>query len=628
MLRGMSATAKSPNGNASVSILVDENGALRWSAEWKGKPVLAPSPISLATNHGELKTGFSEVEVRVDSHDEVFPILAGKASEGRDCWNEATLTARHGESGAALAVTIRAFDEGIALRWLLHHPKGAFELLSENIDYCFTSDHPCWALALPNHQTGFEGEYDKITLHSIQSGDRKGLPLLVHAGSCWAAIMEAALENHAGMYLTGRKGSIVTTELSPQLHDPFSTSCVSAASPHASPWRVVLLGDTAGSLIESSLPLALNPPSRIGDTSWIKPGLVAWDWWCGPCAPKQSFKAGMNTQTFEYFVDFCQEYQIPYCMIDGGWYGGTDQGGGEDITRSVPELDVPYVVKYGAERGVGIILWLHSRDLRKDIDRAFAWYKEQGIRGLKIDFFDSCDQETVAFCHEILTKAAQHHLLVNFHGIFTPVGWERTYPNLMTMEGVMGAEYSKWSKRVTPDHNVSLAFTRMLAGPLDYTVGSFLHAVPEEFVPRGTNPITQGTRAHQLALYVIYQSALQMVSDTPDCIRGEVGSEILTRMPAVWDETRFLAGEPDQWAAIARRKGDRWHIAGITGNSCRMITLDLSSFADAGPFTLYRDGETADKNPAHCVVETVSGEDLMNFKAALAPGGGFLLMPA
>ena len=317
-----------------------------------------------------------------------------------------------------------------------------------------------------------------------------------------------------------------------------------------------MLGAKPGDLVESTILTSLADPNEIGDTSWIKPGKVAWDWWNGPVVPNVPWKAGMNDETFRHFIDFAAEFGLEYVLIDAGWYGD-HRDGGADITRPIPEMDIPGLAAYAKGKNVGLLVWLNWEAVREQMDVAFPLYEKWGLAGVKIDYMDRKDQEIVAFYQRATRTAAKYHLTVDFHGAYAGSGEERTFPNWLTREGVMGLEYCKWSDRVTPRHNVTIPFTRMLTGPMDYTPGGFRNVTAAEFAPRNELPVVMTTRAQQLAMYVVYDSPLQMLSDTPSAYRGEPGAEFLKAVPATWDETRVLDGKIGEYVVIARRHGSR-----------------------------------------------------------------------
>jgi alpha-glucosidase len=336
----------------------------------------------------------------------------------------------------------------------------------------------------------------------------------------------------------------------------------------------------------------------------------------------------MNDATMKYYIDFAAEFGLPYMLVDAGWYTARAYGENADltadITKSVPSIDLPGLVEYGRRKGVGIIVWLNWRPARDQMDRAFPYYERIGVRGVKVDFMDRDDQEMVGFYHRILKTAARYHLLVDLHGAYKPTGLIRTYPNYITQEGVLGAEYNKWTRRITATHNVTLPFTRMLLGPMDYTPGAFRNVTPAEFKPQDKLPEVMTTRAQQLAMYVVYDSPLQVVADFPGAYRGEPGAEFLKIVPSSWDETRVLSGEIGEWIAVARRRGRDWFLGAMTNESARTLRVPLG-FLGRGAYEIksFADGDSAAADPRQVSISErrVKAGDTLTLR--LAPGGGF-----
>ncbi len=307
-----------------------------------------------------------------------------------------------------------------------------------------------------------------------------------------------------------------------------------------------MVADAPGRLIESNLVFHLSAPSQIADPSWIKPGKTTFPWWNGYVLPGVDFKPGVNTATMKHYIDFCAAHGIPYHSLDGldiAWYGGPIQPNGTtDITKAAPSIDMPELLRYAREKNVRLRLWLHWLALKPQIDEAFRVYEAWGIEGVMVDFMDRDDQEMVAFYHEMASKAAQHHLTVTLHGAYKPTGLERTWPNVLNYEAALNQEYDKWEKPgepgTPPAHNLDIAFVRMLAGPLDYHQGGMRSVLPENYQPHDKGPSVQGTRGHQLAMYVVYQNHLPMLADYPAAYEGQAGLDFLAEVPATWDETR------------------------------------------------------------------------------------------
>jgi alpha-glucosidase len=400
---------------------------------------------------------------------------------------------------------------------------------------------------------------------------------------------------------------------------PGSQEIVVSKLPKSTPWRVLLMSSRPGGLIENNyLILDLSRPSALTDTSWIEPGKVAWDWWSGRLAKNVNFEPGMNTATMEHYIDFAAAHHIEYMLIDGGWSPLND------ITQSVPEIDMPAIMDHAKSKGVKILLWALWTAVREQANTAFALYQKWGVSGVKIDFMDRDEQEMVNWYEGIARKAAEHHLVVDFHGAFKPTGLRRTYPNVLTREGVLGLEQNKSNYGATPEHDVSLAFTRMLAGPMDYTPGAFHNATREQFKPQNIEPSSQGTRAHQLALYAVFQSPLQMLSDYPEAYEGHPEFEFIEKVPTVWDDTKVLNGEPAKFVTIARQHGDAWYLGSITNWDSRSLEIPLS-FLGEGNYQarIFADGDDADKVATSVAVSTklVTANDKLTIH--LAPGGGW-----
>ena len=623
-------TVTSPDGNLSVTFEVKANlqpylpgQRAYYRVSYKGRVVLNDSPLGLDfKGQAALERGFEVTGSRQATHNSEWTNAFGGVRNVRDNYNQLTVNLREREvPGRRLDLIFRAYDSGIAFRYFLPRQEGLvnFTLSSEDTGFYFPGNPSAFALNLGSYATSYESEFQPVTLDQIKPSSIIGIPLLVHLeNGPWAAILEADLDDYAGMHLGGVRGvpGALMTKLSP-LPD-HSDEAVVASTPKATPWDVVLINSQPGGLIESdSLILNLNPPSALSDTSWIKPGKAAWDWWSGSYASGVDFKPGMNTATMEHYIDFASKSHFAYMLIDAGWSPE------DDITRTVPSIDMPGIIAYAKRRGVRILLWMQWKAVDKQMDQAFPLFEKWGVAGVKIDYMDRNDQEMVNFYHRTVEVAAEHHLAVDFHGAYPPAGLRRTYPNLLTREGVMGMEYNKWSRRETPEHLVTIPFTRMLAGPMDYTPGCFNNATREQFEPRKIQPMCQGTRANQLAMYVVYLSPLEMVSDYPEDYLGQPGFEFLEKVPTVWDATRVLNGEPSEYVTIARRHGAEWFLGSMTNWTPRDLSIPLS-FLGRGKWNakIFADGPNASQNAKDLSIQTkqvTAGDALL---LHLASGGG------
>jgi alpha-glucosidase len=451
------------------------------------------------------------------------------------------------------------------------------------------------------------------------------LPLLVGiAGGPWVALLEADLTDYAGMYVGGVPGfdHALISKLSPGPER--MDRVVTGSTPKATPWRVLLINDRPGGLIESDyLVLDLSAPSAITDTSWIQPGKAAWDWWSGDFDQNVNFKPGMNTPTMEHYIDFAAEHHLEYMLVDAGWYPAREYTDPGNILTYVPEVNVPEIIAYGKQKGVKVLLWVFWGAIDKEMDAALDLYSKWGAAGIKIDFMNRDDQEMVNFYERLARKTAEHHMVLDYHGAYKPTGLRRTYPNLLTREGVMGLEYNKWSTRVTPEHNVTNPFTRMLAGPMDYTPGCFNNATRAQFQARNLDPMCQTTRAQQLAMYVVYESELAMLSDYPEIYDHNPGMEFLEKVPTVWDETKVVNGEPAKYITIARRYGADWYLGAMNNGDPRDLKIPLS-FLGTGGFEaqIFADGADADKVATSLTVSKQLVKAADKLALHLAPGGG------
>jgi alpha-glucosidase len=649
---------KSPDGALEISIATVKGqsvqaagGQLAYRVDFRGQPVLRWSNLGLEIEGSPALGPAIRIESsQLSSHDETWTPISGKASSIRDHFKAVTVqTVETGAAGRRLTVEARAYDDGIAFRYIVPEQPSVTELriLNEATQFRFSKDANTFALISRGFQTSNEDDYHELTIGGLHPEYLVNLPLLLEVpGVAWVGLTEADLENYPNLFVTAFDGQTLAPRLATRVED-VNTSAATAPSfdprsdaqkvsviaqpPVKSGWRVLMIADQPGRLVESNMVLNLNPPSAIGDTSWIKPGKTAWDWWNGSRA-KGVAKAGMNNETMKFYIDFAARNKFEYMLIDAGWSAslpatpgssGYSRRGRSDLTKTIAAIDMPMLVEYAKSKGVRIWLWAHFRDMYDQMADAFGQYEKWGIAGVKIDFMDRTDQSMVNWYRTAAQKAAEHHLMVDFHGAFKPDGMTRTYPNVLTREGVMGAEYNKWSARETPTHNVTLAFTRMLAGPMDYTPGGFDNVTREDFVARNVAPMVMGTRIHQTALYVVFESGLQMVSDSPDAYDGQKETEFLKAVPASWDETRVLNGVPPQYITIARRHGSEWFVGSITNWDARELDVPLT-FLGNGAYNaeIYADGPAAATQPKDSIFEKRQVNSRTVLKLKLAPGGG------
>lgn len=609
------------------------SGIAQYSVSYRGQPLISPSSLNCKMRQGG---ALSDLRIiRSDEHDAdaTYTMFPGKASTARDQYRELNVQLEE-QRGLKRRVNLvfRAYNDGVAFRY--HFPQqpglSELELVDEYSTFAFAPSAMAYALPLPTFTTPYEAYYRKVALSDIPADPLIGLPLLLEClPHVYVAITEAALVDYAGMYVSAAPGSKNTliSRLSPRTDDPWLK--VRFSLPHVSPWRVVMVADTPGKLIESNLISNLNKPSAIADTSWIKPGKTTFPWWNGYEVGDVGFKGAQNTQTHKHYIDFCAEAGIPYHSLDGldniAWYGGPIVPyRGADLTKSLPEIDLAELIAYAKQKGVRLRFWMSSAAARAQMHKAFPVYEQWGIEGVMVDFFERDDQDAIRFVEDLLQLAAKHHLTVTLHNIAKPTGLSRTYPHLLTLESVLNEEYNKWDpKGSTPEHEVTIPFTRMLAGPMDYHSGSFHNVAPKDFKVRNIAPMTMGTRARELARYVVYEGCLPMMVDYPAAYRGQPGLDFVVRVPTTWDETKVIGGEIGQYITIARRSGRTWYVGSMSNAAARELRIPLQ-FLGAGNFntTIYSDDPT---DPAKVNIDRRKYAASEAVTAVLSSAGGHVL---
>jgi alpha-glucosidase len=630
-------SVKSPDGAIELTFSAD-GGALAYTVAFHGRPVLTKSTLALEIQDQTVLGPHVKITgAHAGAVDETYNMPHGKANPVRNAAH--TLAVDVEETVAPFrkfTVESRAYDDGIAFRYVIPNqpPLTTLRLTGERTEFQLAKDATTYPLMLQSFRTSYEDNYHVLPLSALHPTSLVALPLLAELpGVAWVAITEANIDHYAGMYLqhNGREARSLFSKLAPSVDEP--GIAVSTGTPARSPWRVVMIGEQPGRLVESNIVINLNPPSAITDLSWIRPGKTSWDWWSGTFAEGVGFRPGMNTDTMKHYIDFSAESGLEYMLIDAGWAqrGNGPSDSGSDLTKTNPNIDMPAILAHAKDKKVGIWLWAHWTDINRQMDEAFALFEKWGVKGVKIDFMDRDDQWMVDFYHRVLRKAADHHLMIDLHGAYKPDGIRRTWPNLLTREGVMGLEYSKWSARITPDHNVMLPFTRMLAGPMDYTPGGFRNVTKEQFEPRNRQPMVMGTRAHELALYPIFESALQMVADYPEAYKGQKEFDFIKAVPAVWDETHVVNGKPGDYITVARRRGREWFVGSITGWHPNELDVSLE-FLGRGDFIaeIYSDAADANTNPTHTTREEkrVTAATVLHVKMANGGGQAVRIRPA
>lgn len=629
----------SPGGRLTAEITVGEE--LTWSLSHNGTQLIEPSPVSLTLADGEqLGPDARVVRAKQQSADETIASPFWISSEVRNQYNELLITFR-GDWG----IIFRLYDDGLAYRFHTNR-KGTLTIANEEAAFRFTGDHQAWVpyvkggLVGDQLQSSFENTYVHTPLSQIDRERLIFLPLLADvAEGKRLLITEADLESYPGMYLTPDKQTPhtlrglfarVPAAVEQGGHNMLQMRVTEreeyiakTGGSRTFPWRVCVVANNDASLAASDMVYRLAAPPRLADTSWIKPGKVAWEWWNDWNIYGVDFKSGINNNTYKYYIDFASEHGIEYVILDEGWAVNLQA----DLMQVIPEIDIPELVAYGRDRGVGIILWAGYHAFDRDMEEVCRHYAAMGVKGFKVDFMDRDDQKLVDFIYRAAETASRYKLLLDFHGMYKPTGLNRTWPNVLNFEGVHGLEQLKWSPESVDmvTYDVTIPFIRMVAGPMDYTQGAMRNAACGSYRPVNSEPMSQGTRCRQLALYVVFNSPINMLCDSPtEYMREPESLEFIASIPTVWDETLPLSGRVGEHVALARRSGDDWYIGGITGWESRDMTVDLS-FLPAGQYemTLFRDGTNAHRKGIDYRKETrtvASGETI---SLHLAPGGGF-----
>jgi alpha-glucosidase len=612
-----------------VELKVAVGPDIRYSVAYKGRPIVVPSAVSMTLDGGVVLGKDPQVrdEKRRSVNDILRPVVRQKSAEIADRFNELTLVFK-GE----YAVIFRVYDDGVAYRFSTMFAK-PITVVSEQAEFTFGQDRKLYFPEEESFQSHQERIFKYMSLSEIGAKRFSSAPAVVEiADGPKIAITEADLEDYAGLWLTGADdspfklvGKFPAYPLKEQVKNDRDVP-VAERAPYLAktagrrvfPWRVLMIAAKDGDLIEHPFIYRLAKPST-GDFSWIKPGKVAWDWWNDLNVYGVDFRAGVNTATYKYFIDFAAKYGIEYIILDEGWY---KKG---DLLMVNPDVDMDLLLSYGRSKNVGIILWTTWKTLEDQFEKAMDQFSRWGIAGLKVDFMQRDDQWMVQYYYKVAAEGAKRKFLIDFHGAYKPTGLYRTFPNVITSEGVYGLEQSKWARNLTPEHTVTLAFTRMFAGPMDFTPGSMVNGGLGNFQPIYNEPMSQGTRCHQLAMYVVYESPLQMLADSPThYLREPECLEFLAKVPSVWDETRVLDAKISDYVLVARRNGVKWWVGAMTDATPREMTIDCAFLGDgAYALTLYQDGINADRsgNDYKMIKRTATKADKLTIK--LAPGGGW-----
>ncbi len=632
---------QSPNDEVSAQLLLDK-GEIKYQVSYQDKALLKPSKLGLTlSNDKQLTKGFELIDVSESNHEGDWRPVWGTESKIDNNFNEMVLKLEQTSSpNLRLHVIIRAYNNGVGVRYRIPEQPNldSFTITSEETTIEFSHDNMCYALHRDHFQDNYERTFDKTILSELSPKSLIGLPLLVKAKNCWVSVTEANLTDFAGVAFTKDpdNDTKILTKLAP--YPDNKNIKVKGAAPHVSPWRVFMIEKQAGDLIESNLIFNLNDKNALKETQWIKPGKVTWPWWNGRIAQGKSFSGTPGTELHKYYIDFAARNDIPYLVVDAGWYSTEDDAWDQPEKENILTIeetrkdryDVKEIIKYGQEKGVDVMLWMQigSMMTKEKVDNILSTVADWGAKGIKIDYYGGEYQELVNHIHYIIKTAAKHKLLVDYHGAYKPTGIHRTYPNYMTSEAVLGLEHSKWSQIPKSQHNVTIPFTRMLGGPMDYTPGAFDLDGTED------NPkYVQTTRAHQMAMYVVYFSPVQMLVDYPNAYEQEPELfEFIKEVPVTWDDTKCINGYPGDYLAVARKKNTNWFV-GIMNDEDegRNITIPCAFLNDQLTYkaTIYEDAEDASVNPEHVTIKTqkITASDSLSFSLPSDGGAALMIKP-
>jgi alpha-glucosidase len=610
-----------------IEVKIRSGDRIHYEVRFQGTPVLEDSTFSINLDHTILGLHAKVTGAKERSCDSIVePAVRQKFARVREHYNELRL-----EMEGHYAAVFRAYDEGVAYRLETSLPQSEVKVYGEESNFNFPDNYTVYYPQEESFMSHNERKYLPLKLAEITPASIASLPAVVDVNGVKIAIAESDIEDYPGLWLKGTGGNGLAATFSPYpLKETLERDRdfkVSEAADYIAvtrgtrsyPWRLLGIAAKDGDLITNQLVWLLEKPSQVQDTSWIRPGKVAWDWWNALNLSGVNFKSGVNTRTYKYYIDFAAKYGLQYIILDEGWYKLGN------VLEVVPEVNMEELAAYAKQKNIGIILWVVWKTFDDQFEPALDRFQKWGIKGIKVDFMQRNDQKLINFYSKVCRETARRKMLVDFHGGQSQITMTRTWPNMITGEGVRGMEWSKWSAESEPQHNVTLPFTRMFLGPMDYTPGAMLNATKKSFAPISERPMAMGTRCHQLAMYVVFESPLQMLADSPsNYMREPEAMEFLGPVPTVWDESKVLDARLGEYVLVARRSGKTWYVAAMTNWTRRDLEVDLS-FLPPGDFAIeaYQDGVNADRNANDYKKTKTQTGNTRKLNIALAPGGGW-----
>lgn len=633
-------TLASPDGALTANISL--GSTLTYEVALGGKTVVSPSAATMTLSTGEVWG--AKPKLRSAKRQTVNRTIASPlyhTASLKDNYNALTLAL-----GKDYSVEFRAYNDGIAYRFATTRRK-PFNVVSEGVAYNFPQDATLTAAYVRRGTDGdwksqfansFENTYTVAPVSQFNTKRLMFLPVVADEGDAKVCLTEVNLESYPGLYLKAGGSTSLTgvnapcpKDVTQESHNMRQTIVVTTedfiarvGGPRAFPWRVAIVGKDDKSIAASTLSYQLADPSRVADISWVKPGKVVWDWWNDWNIEGVDFRAGINTETYKYYIDFAASKGIEYIILDEGWAVNLKA----DLMQIVPEVDMRQIVDYGKSKNVGVILWTGFYAFDRDMENVCRHYSEMGVKGFKVDFMDRDDQQLTDFIYRAAETAARYHLVIDFHGMYKPAGLNRTYPNVLNFEGVYGLEQMKWSPATVDQlqYDATIPFVRQVAGPMDYTQGAMRNGGVNNYHPFRSEPMSQGTRCHQLGLYVVLESPLNMLCDAPsNYLRETECTDFIAAIPTVWDETRILDGKMGEYIVTARRSGSVWYVGGITNRTPRDIDVSLPFITGTYKCQLFKDGINADRKATDYKQSALTVSPGQTIKLHLAPGGGFAM---
>lgn len=631
------ATVSSPNGVLEFHLKVSKSEA-KYDILYNREVLIENSLLGFIFKSGPFGSNLKVGKIISQTVDQSYDLVMGKVSHVDDCCNQIIIPlTEKSVDGRTVNLVVRVYNDGVAFRYEFPKQKNwhSFIMNDELTQFRIKGNPKTLLMYLPGYISSHEGLYHHLNYDNIAETKLIEMPVTMEfSDGIYMSITEAAIRDYPGMYLMKDDDRFIG-KLSPRIGQEEIKAEISAF-PFATPWRVMTISNCLATLFETNILTNLNEPCKIEDVSWIRPYKTTFTWWNGNVVPDTTFSPGNNFQTNKYYIDFAARNEIDLHSIYGyaetPWYYDDNfnfgsAGPNADVTKPIPCLDLPRISNYAKSVGVGLHVWVHWKALYDKLEEAFSKFQQWGIKGLMIDFMDRDDQEMIRIQERFLAMAAKYHLFVQFHGASKPSGLIRTYPNEFTREGTLNYEVYKWDTVICAEHDISIPFTRMLAGPTDYHLGGFRSVPRSEFKIQYTNPLVTSTRCHMLAMYVVLENYLTSICDSPKAYESQPGFEFLCKIPTNWDDIKVPNAKFNEYITIARRKGNDWWVGSLNNSIARALTLSLDFLDAEGEYLaeIYTDAANVDQNPNNINIrrDRITSKDVIALP--LAANGGAVI---